>query len=549
MNPTTIAPIHWEGEAWGRETFSPCRKCVTWAEPQQASRDDRTTAPPRFDSGLRCHSAGMLGALAAFEMPRTRYGLALLCLTASACSGPETTAAPEHVQTSAFAVPASSGSGLAMVFEADLVAIGNGGVSTQVAGPSVAVGVIGAGAGEVLDTFEAGSTDVLLGPTSAWVLQRSTTAWTSTLGDPPTTPFTHVTRVDRTSLKETGSLTFSEPLVNPAVLSDSVILDAVPSTSSDVARAVFLRAYDLDGAAAPTSLVSDQGFAAAACFASGGAVLAYEPTRAVGTISVVAAQPDSSGWTLPRMSIPHYRLDPTAIGCSDDAGRALLSVIATADGQSHVLLVDIIKMAVVVDAVGLQGPLALRGDGAAGLALETSNQGLVFFDASTQIPVAVPGVVALQQPWQAGDLTLWTFGEEEDTVAVVHLADGSIDPTFDAGVAPLVSAWPAGPGFVVGQEDDNGPGDLPLTRLSVLRSGQVESLPLGSVLNAPSLAAIAGSTLYTLTSPTTSGGADAAAPATASLQVYDLDTGSLTSTLPLPVCNTATAEAMKGCSP
>jgi hypothetical protein len=484
-----------------------------------------------------------------FEMSCTRYILAPLVLMTSSCSGPGTIAAPEHVQTSAFAIPAPSGSGLAMVFEADLVAIGNGGVSTQVAGSSVAVGVIGAGAGQVLDTFEVGSTNVLLGPTSAWVLQRDTTAWTSPLGDPPTTPFTHVTRVDRTSLRKTGALTFSEPLVNPSLLSDSVVLDAIPSTSSDVAREVFLRAYDLDGAAAPTSLVSDQGFAAAACFASGGAVVAYEPASAVGAISVVAAQPNSSGWSLPRMSIPHYRLDPTAIGCSSDAGHALLSVIATTDGQSHVLLVDIVKMAVVVDAVGLQGPLALRGDGAAGLALQTSNQGLVFFDASQQTPVAVPGAVAPQQPWQAGDLTLWTFGDEGDTVAVVHLADGSIDPAFDAGTAPLVSAWPAGPGFVVGQEEDNGPGDLPLTKLSVLRAGHVDNLLLGSVLNGPSLAAIAGSILYTITSPVANTEGDAAAPTSASLQVYDLVTGTLTRSLPFPVCNTATAEAMKGCSP
>jgi len=441
-----------------------------------------------------------------------------------------------------------------MVFEPDLVAIGNGGVSDEVAGPTVAVGVIGSGAGQVVDTFASGSTSVLLGPTSAWVLQRDTTSWVSNLGGPPTTPFTHVTRIDSASLQSTGALRFADPVQNAALLNDDILFDAVTSSSSDVARSVYLRAYDLGAPAAPTSLVSTQGFAAAACFGSGGAVLAYEPASAVGTLSVGAAALHGASWALPEMSVPGYRLDPTAIACSDDATLALLSVIGSANGSSHVLLVDVAAQSIVVDAPGLQGPLALRGDGGAGLALDSATQGLVYLDASSQVAVELPGQVALQQPWQTGSLTLWAVGEEASTLVVVDLSDGSAGAPFMAGSAPIVATWSAGPGFVVAQEADNGPGDVPLTQLDVLLKGQVTSLPLGTVLNGPSLAAVAGNTLFTLTSPVVNDnvdeGSDAAPPTmtTASVQVYDLVSGALTRTVPMPICDAADAEAMKGCS-
>jgi len=455
------------------------------------------------------------------------------------------------------AIPAPSGTGLGLVIEPVLDQTAGEGVlvtgfSLTDVGPTIVVDARAGGPPHALASLGTGITKVRLGPQAAFILQSSTASWASRGPsiDPPPVTFSHVTRLDRTSLAITGARDLEPPAESAIAFDDHVIVDMPRTGASDAERDVFVRLYDVDGDAAPTVLHTARGFGAASCSGAGGVALAYEPASQPGSTVLVSARFIAGKWQTAEATLESVRLDPTAIACSKDGSRVLVSVLESTSQRSHVELVDVPSKALVIDALDLQGPFAVTQDGSAFVATTVADRSLSWHDATrSRAAVRSKSLAATSSgdnPILTGDLALWFV---QDGVALVHLTDGTIEPplglettAIDYELTGPPVAWTSGGGFVVPvTADDEATYSYDLVRLLLVRPGRTDTLPLGLARGTPQLVT-AGNTLYV----TANAGSIAGKT---SLLTYDLASLALSSETPFVTCDRATILAKNGCLP
>ncbi|MGH7328708.1 MAG: hypothetical protein ACREJX_10195, partial [Polyangiaceae bacterium] len=268
--------------------------------------------------------------------------LLALPLSAIACSLPNGEHdEPNHAITSYAAIPTPAGDALALELEPVLDDLNTRDpMNASTVGRSIIVA--SSGAKNAIDTLRTGVSRVVLGPTAAFVVQSDTTSWPAqTLSvDPPPVTYAHVTRIDRATLAVTGSRDLSPPLSAPVAFDDHDLIDVPASGPSNEARDIFVRVFDVDTVDAPASIFDDQGYGAASCVGKTGVAIAYEPQGAPGSTNIVSAELVNGAWTFATMSIPGARLDPTAIACTADATRVLVSLVDSKTSASRVELDD-----------------------------------------------------------------------------------------------------------------------------------------------------------------------------------------------------------------
>lgn len=536
-------------------------------------------------------------------MKTTRPSMVLAALPLAGCgvlaapSSGETVSIPSSVDVAWGPIPSPDGGSLGVVLEPRVWASSQAGWLVTEAAPALVVSASGIGGapGSTVDTLSRGMTSTQLGPTSAWILQATTTtSWTvlsygesvSVATDAglyglcngsaetsdagadasfsecdgvevedyqPLPSFTQVTRVDRSSLGVTGSRPLVPPVWTPVVVSDDVLVGLPAMGPSDIVRDVSIVAYGPDASIAPTVVYGNGGYGVASCSGASFVALAFEPAGALGTTTIVSAVLSSGAWQTQEMTLPHVR-PGVAMACNADGSRVLVTTVGASSAVADVMLLDLASGTVVTDAPGLAAPLALSSDGQSGVAASTTDMTLWRVDASGT--TALEGGPSLAtSPLQSGDLALFAL---QGGYALVHLTDGTLEaqlaPVAQQGIVSPVP-WTAGNGFVVPViEPDATNYDPQLTHLYVVTAGHKAELPLGHVIDNPALVVPAGNTLFVQTEFTGLSGLDtvSGAPIPSSppnLLSYDLTTRTLTSETVFPTCDPEATLADAGCSP
>jgi hypothetical protein len=370
----------------------------------------------------------------------------------------------------------------------------------------------------------------------------------------PSPVYTEALRVDRDSLAFAGATPLHPPIATPVLLADDLLVGLPAPGASDAARDTSIRVYTIEGNVAVVH--ADSGFGVASCSGALGVALAYEPANAVGSTRVVSASVAAGAWTTHVATLPGVRPAGTSMACTLDAKRVLVATTdASPSATLRVHLVDVRSNALVLSRRDATGPFAIAPDGESAIVTETVGQSLtrVTPDGAT----ALEGVSYGADPLLNGSVALWSL---TTGYAIVHLEDGTIEPTIGplGPSAPVV--WASGGGFVVPLvAADAQNGDPQLTSLVVATPGHSASLPLPSVADNPSLVPPVGTTMFLVTSfsgaeTTPDAGVDEGddvevPPKGPDLVAYDVGSLSLISTSAFPVCNAARTLSDGGCLP
>lgn len=434
-----------------------------------------------------------------------RAWLAIVC---AACSdGWHEDSPVDQGHTRYHAIASTDGAELAFVLEPRFVHRNEHGVlitgyTIRLTGPTVVV------AGDTVTPLVVGRAKLVHSATRAWVLQQAGDQWDTEVPafDPLPVPYVHAAIVDRATFAVGAQAMLDPPIDTPLVIGDE-LFDVPASGASDVERDLVVRRRADDGSA--TVLHAGHGFGSSVCTS------AFVYQAAPDTVRIVALPAattgDLAGIHLVDIACAGDRIAIEAVGVDDHAPRVVLYDLATQ--QATATLPD------------LTGPLALRSDGAAVIAIRPDRT-IVLATAHDEASLGLVATTLPATPVVVGDQALI---EGKDDVHVIDLAVGGVGP----GLGTLDTLpWAAANGFV--RLRDTYP---MLTSLAIATAAGTTELPLPDERSLASLLITAGERLYVV----------ASAAEDASPVVIAYDTHAILASEPLPLCDAASVLAGGPC--
>lgn len=368
-------------------------------------------------------------------------------------------------------------------------------------------------------TFARGTSELVIGATRAWLVQSDRTT-RDTRYAPVEYPTSFVTAatIDRATLDVVATTTFSPPIVFPVAIGDNLLDVGVDANEA------LVRLRNPDGSATELYRAPAASRSGVLC-ANGNGVILGSPNK------VVSARRDPSGaWMTHEVMLPVSVFYTNAmIACDAMANRV---AVHASDG---VMVFDIHTEQTVLHVPGAKSPFALRSDGAAIVALRSTDNILQFTDASGTRELAFT-TPPLPMVVMSGDLAYFQGISE---LAVIDLTDGTLTthPAVPGNFAD-VKGWTGGFVIASSRYEQFPAGVNMLVQLLVIDADGATELAMPRAVRSPKILSVAGTRLYLSALNHEN---------EPRLFLYDLSTRQLVDEVAQPQCDEENILAERGC--